>query len=203
MARRNDHTREELRELALEAAEHIVQTQGVEALSTRKVATAIGYSVGSLYSVFSNLDDLCWQLNTRTLTELLEELERQQAEEPKACLHAYGLIYLQFAQRHPERWRLLFEHRSPEGKQMPDALETQIATLFSYIDRCLATLFPAWSANELALRARTVWSGVHGIAQLQLGDKLFLQEPEGATQMLALLIDGLLKGWQQEGECHA
>lgn len=203
MARRNDHTREELRELALRAAEQVVQTQGVEALSTRKVAAGIGYSVGSLYSVFSNLDDLCWQLNMRTLGELLDQIETVHVDDPHTRLHDYAILYLHFAQRHPERWRLLFVHRSAEGKEMPAALAAQIGRLFGHVDLCLKDLFHAWSDDVVSLRARTLWSGVHGIVQLRLGDKLFLDDAQGADQMLALLIDGLIAGWQQEGSRHA
>lgn len=203
MARRNDHTREELRELALAAAEEIVQTQGVTALSTRKVAAGIGYSVGSLYTIFSNLDDLCWQLNMRTLAELLQLLQQQQMADPRACLHACALAYLQFAQRHPERWRLLFEHRSPEGKQMPEVLSAQIATLFSCVDVHLEQIFPACDEVELAIRTRTLWSGVHGMAHLRAGDKLFLDRSEDVSQMLTRLVDGLLDGWDREDSVHA
>ena len=52
MARRSDHSREELREMAITAAEQIVVEQGYEGLSARKVAAAIGYTVGTLYLVF-------------------------------------------------------------------------------------------------------------------------------------------------------
>ncbi|MEZ5601737.1 MAG: helix-turn-helix domain-containing protein, partial [Candidatus Competibacteraceae bacterium] len=63
MGRRNEHTREELRQIALEAAEELVAAQGLSGLSTRKVAARIGYTVGSLYMIFRNLDDLIAQMN--------------------------------------------------------------------------------------------------------------------------------------------
>lgn len=70
MARRSDHSRDELREMALTAAEQIVLENGYESLSARKVASAIGYTVGTLYLVFENLDDLVLQVNARTLDRL-------------------------------------------------------------------------------------------------------------------------------------
>lgn len=63
MGRRNEHTREELREISLRAAEQLVTAHGLDGLSARKVASAIGYTVGSLYMVFRNLDDLILQMN--------------------------------------------------------------------------------------------------------------------------------------------
>lgn len=74
MGRRNEHTREELREIALQAAEQLVAEHGLAGLSTRKVVGRIGYTVGSLYMVFRNLDDLIAQMNERTLETLQARL---------------------------------------------------------------------------------------------------------------------------------
>ncbi|HEX6398630.1 MAG TPA: TetR family transcriptional regulator, partial [Steroidobacteraceae bacterium] len=63
MGRRNEHSREELRDLALRAAADIVSESGAAALSMREVARRIGYTVGALYIVFENLDDLSVHLN--------------------------------------------------------------------------------------------------------------------------------------------
>ncbi|GAA0786250.1 TetR/AcrR family transcriptional regulator [Marinobacterium sediminicola] len=202
MARRNDHTREELHELALSAAEEILQTRGVQALSTRKVAAAIGYSAGSLYSVFSNLDDLCWQLNSRTLNELMAALKAVKVASPKTSLYAYADTYLAFAARYPERWRLLFEHRSSDSNRLPAELALRIESLFELIEKALSDLFQD-SAEVIAVRARVLWSGVHGIAQLRSGDKLFLHQADAERKMLDALIEGLLSGWSLEAERDA
>ncbi len=80
MGRRNEHSRDELRALALRAAGEIVAEGdgkgGVGALSMREVARRIGYTVGALYIVFENLDDLIVQLNEQTVIELRAALER-------------------------------------------------------------------------------------------------------------------------------
>ena len=76
MARRADHSREELCEIAMQAAERIVETDGLRALTARNVADAIGYSPGTLYNLFANLDELILQLNGRTLDALHDRLAR-------------------------------------------------------------------------------------------------------------------------------
>ncbi len=78
MARRSDHSREEIKELALNATEEIVAEAGFQALSARKVASAIGYTVGTIYLVFKNLDDLIMQVNARTLETLFKEVSAHQ-----------------------------------------------------------------------------------------------------------------------------
>ena len=80
MARRSDHSREEIKELALNATEEIVAEAGFQALSARKVASAIGYTVGTIYLVFKNLDDLIMQVNARTLETLFKEVSVHQSK---------------------------------------------------------------------------------------------------------------------------
>jgi AcrR family transcriptional regulator len=58
MARRSEHTQEQIKELILTAAETIIVKQGVAALTVRKIAQEIGYTVGSIYMVFANMQDL-------------------------------------------------------------------------------------------------------------------------------------------------
>ncbi|MBY4678449.1 TetR/AcrR family transcriptional regulator [Marinobacterium arenosum] len=196
MARRNDHSRDELQQMALQAAERLLDEQGAEALSTRKIAAAIGYSVGSLYQLFRNYDDLCWQINSRTLQQLLQALAPHDGKPPREALKAYALGYLQFAGQQPQRWSLLFEHRSPAELATPVELDGAIAQLFGLIEQPLAALLPEQPAQEIELAARTLWSGVHGVAVLSSKDKLFHADPGSAGRMVTDLIDRYLDGWR-------
>jgi AcrR family transcriptional regulator len=70
MGRRNDHTRKDIKEMAVKAGLDIIEENGFSGLSTRKVASKIGYSVGTLYNVFENFDDLVFHINALTLKDL-------------------------------------------------------------------------------------------------------------------------------------
>lgn len=203
MARRNDHSREELREMALVAAETLLQQEGIKALSARRVAAEIGYSAGSLYTVFTNLDDLCWQLNARTLAQLLAELDAVEVDEPAQRLLAYGRGYLDFAHHNPQRWALLFEHGTHGEVEAPAWLGERIESLFALVEACLQSLKPDMSRSECMLTARTLWSGVHGVAVLALRQKLFLNQARSAELMLQQLVHHFINGWLAEGKAHA
>src|SRR5262245_43721874 len=121
MGRRNEHSREELKELALRAAAEIVDANGAGALSMREVARRIGYTVGALYLVFENLDDLIVHLNERTVSELRMALERirGRVNQPAQNLRLLVAAYFGFALLHTARWRQVFEHRLPDGQKAP------------------------------------------------------------------------------------
>ncbi|GGO79432.1 hypothetical protein GCM10011348_13680 [Marinobacterium nitratireducens] len=195
MARPREHSAEELRELALSAAGRLLDEQGIEALSARRIAAAIGYSAATLYSVFRNLDDLCWHLNAQTLGQLHAALGAVGGSEPRAQLHAYAAAYVAFARAQPQRWSLLFEHRTSPGVDIPDWLGASIERLFERVEAPLRALAPAASEADIRLQARTLWGSVHGLAVLQQRGKLFLSGDQASLRMLPTLVDQYLDGW--------
>ena len=85
MARRSEHSLEELKALVLDAAETIVREEGFSGLKVRKIASEIGYTVGSIYMVFANMADLIMHINARTLDAIAAQLGQVQdanAEHP-------------------------------------------------------------------------------------------------------------------------
>ena len=63
MPRRKDHTRKELTALAIEGGRKIVIEKGPGALTARSVAKEIGYTAGTLYNLFANIDELTAAIN--------------------------------------------------------------------------------------------------------------------------------------------
>ncbi|MES0873843.1 TetR/AcrR family transcriptional regulator [Sinimarinibacterium thermocellulolyticum] len=174
MGRRNQHSREQQRDMAIAAAELILVREGFGGLSMRKVADAIGYTVGQLYLIFENQDDLLAIINERTTDAIYGHL-RDRAEtivEPLARLRALAAAYIEFAQRHPHRFRMLFEHQLPPAMQPRPSSELRIKRMFELVESTLAPLLPRTSPARLRQTAATLWSGVHGIAALAVGGKL-------------------------------
>lgn len=174
MGRRNLHTREQQREMAIAAAELILVREGIDDLSMRKVAQAIGYTVGNLYLLFQNQDDLLAALNERTADAVYVYLRDaiEPLDDPRERLSAMARGYIEFATRNPNRWRLLFEHRLPEEMKPRPSADTRIRRLFELVESTLTALEPRRKPETLRLRATTLWSGVHGICSLAVSGKL-------------------------------
>lgn len=202
MARRSDHTREQLHDMALSASETIVSKQGVDALSTRKVAAEIGYSVGTLYQVFTNLDDLIFQLNNRTLARLQTQMLQQQRFDAMNRLKRYGHCYLQFAAHQPPLWQLLFEHKAAYPEQRPEQLLNNIDALFSLVKQALSELKPSEQQDKITLAANALWSAIHGITVLMLQHKLEAGQLEPSLNTVDCLINNFLAGWINKGNDH-
>jgi AcrR family transcriptional regulator len=196
LGRRGEHSKEEIVAMALDAAVALLEEEGPERLTTRAVAQRIGYTAGSLYFVFRNRDDLVLQVNMRTLDELRDSLERALSDgaEPNGGLLALGRCYLDFAERHPTRWRLVFEHNLPDQASLPSSLEDRIDALFELICTALAARSPSLGRQALRLAAQSLWGGVHGVAVLSITGKLGAGGDRPAQHLVDDLIGTYLAG---------
>jgi AcrR family transcriptional regulator len=174
MGRRNEHTQEQQREMALSAAELLIVKEGIGAFSMRKVATAIGYTVGNLYLLFANQDDLLAAINERTADAIHAFLQDacEPHADPRERLRAMGTAYIDFAQRHPHRFRLMFEHQLPADMQPRTSTDMRLKRLFDLVERNLKPLVPGAKPEALRGAAAALWSAVHGVCVLTVSGKL-------------------------------
>jgi len=195
MARRSDHTREEIKEMALTAAEHIVAMEGFQGLSARKIAKAIGYTVGTLYLVFKNLEELIFHVNARTLDTLYAEMvdASTHCTTPESCVLALGNSYIHYANNHSRRWGMIYEHLTPEDETIPDWYQAKVSRMFALVEQALEPM-ASISAAERKRAARVLWSGVHGICTLQHANKLDVVGEASGQELAESLIGNYLKG---------
>ena len=199
MARRKDHTPEELTELVLSLVLSALQTEPADQLSLRKLAKAVGYSPGTLINLFGSYAKLILAANARTLDIISQQLasvmtEMDSAEEK---LHHFAQAYLAFAQEHPHQWRILFEHHLEEDEDIPQWQLSRINALFDMIETCLKDLNPKADEEKRHEASRVIWAAVHGICALSIDDKLFAQDDVGGTNMITSLLDHYLFSWKQ------
>lgn len=183
--------------MALAAAERIVRREGYAGLSARKVAKPIGYTVGTLYLVFKNLDDLILQVNARTLDDLHEATKRAYArfDDPQPRVLALGRSYIEFATEHSYRWSMIFEHQLPKGEDWPDWYSEKVARTFALVEEALMPLSRNRSPEHLKQAARALWGGVHGICILALTNKLDISDVGSVQSLTDSLISNYLKGF--------
>ena len=102
--------------------------------------------------------------------------------------------YCDFAADNLELWRALFEHRMEPGKPVPDWAIRDQMELFRHIYAPLAELFPTHAPNELSIRARSLFSAVHGMVALGLEQKL-IAVPIGALRHeIATVVSATVSG---------
>lgn len=197
MARRSEHSQEEIKEMVLKAAETIVIEDGVGELKVRRVAMDIGYTVGSIYMVFDNMADLMLHIKGRTLDDIAKHLKQGVgAGSAENTIVQLSKNYLLFATENYNRWNMIFEHRQTEQELIPDWYQEKVNTVFMLVELQFERLSTSTDSEQNKLAARALWSGVHGICTLSLSGKMGLLGLNNIESTVLLLVDSFIKGWK-------
>jgi len=199
MGRRSSHTPEELRELIIDAATDVIERTGLAGLSAREIARRIGYSAGTLYNVFADIDDLVLTIEQR----LLEKLALRLNEVPKttdATQHLCDLAaaYLAFTQERPRLWNLLFEHHMPHDWKVPPNFQARMDALLGIVEQGLVPITANADPARTQRAARVLWASVHGITSLGTADKLTNVTAENAALLVDDAVRTYVRGLQAE-----
>ncbi|MDH3382221.1 MAG: TetR/AcrR family transcriptional regulator [Flavobacteriaceae bacterium] len=92
------------------AAHQIISKEGVDALSMRKLAEAIGIKGPSIYKHFSSKDELLNSLKSEGLDRLYHLMSKavKKTDPPIQNLISLSMAYQEFAKKHPEEFKLIF-----------------------------------------------------------------------------------------------
>lgn len=198
MARRSDHSREELLELMVSTGERLMAEEGLAKFSARKLAAEVGYTVGTVTHLFGSYDMLVLHITARTLDRWFEDLARTLATRRKpATFEDLALYYIDYAGEHYHAWMALFEHTLPADMPLPDWYTPKLRRFFELLE---GMMLPYVGGNRRKARraARVLWAGIHGICILSLSRKLDLVESESARVLAKAFVETYLRGLTAE-----
>jgi len=198
MARRSEHSQEEIKEMVLKAAETIVVEEGFSELKVRKVAMQIGYTVGSIYMVFDNMADLIMHVKGRTLDDISQQLKLVVNEDnAEQTIEQLAKTYLAYASHNFNRWSMIFEHHLSENDVVPEWYQQKVDNVFSLVEAQFKRLSAEHNEEQCKMAAHALWSGVHGVCTLSLTGKLDLVGVNNIENIVVMLVDNFIKGWKQ------
>jgi len=199
MARRKDHSRDELKDLILDKSWTIVGKNGFAALTARRIAGEIGYTPGTIYNLFQSMDDLYLAVNRRTLDLLYSVLSDPECNNPKKPpvenMKKMAASYLRFSAEYRQHWLMLFNHRMPEHRQTGNLHQGKVELLFVPLENLLQAYFPPRQSQKRKMAARVLWASVHGLCFLQETGKISLVDDKAPPSAMAeYLIDTFIAG---------
>jgi AcrR family transcriptional regulator len=194
MARRSDHTREELTELAIQAAIKLIEEHGFAQFSARQVAAKIGYTVGTIYNVFGSYDALLFHVHARTLDHWYDFLQTRLKRGRGERLRVLARGYVEYARTHYNRWLALFEHHRDKSTPVPEWYQERIKRFFAMLEDTI----PSAAGRRAKRDAQVLWAGIHGISILSLTGRLDLIGAESTDALVNALIDNYLAAFETE-----
>lgn len=173
MGRRGHHTYEQLHNMIIEAAFDILKNQGIANVSTRKISKQIGYTVGTLYIIFKNQEEIYLHINSKTIDLICNFISSDMQDCPKdKILEKLAESYHNFAITNFNLWQMLFEYTFAKESEMPRWYSEKILELDTLILSYIKQVFPNKSDQELMLLLSTYSAAIHGTVTLAIRGKL-------------------------------
>lgn len=202
MARRNRHSRIEIKNMILDSAGEIIVREGVAKLTARQIAADIGYTVGSIYMVFPSMADVVMHFNASTLDNIADRLalvREQEKDFLEQSIEELAKTYLNYASRNFNRWHIVFDYRPSDIQKLErDWFQQRIDALIIQFAIPLQQLAPHRTTPEITLAAKSLWASIHGIAVLFLVGKPSASPPEHLHDSAVLLVRSFIRGWKND-----
>ncbi|WP_369249853.1 TetR/AcrR family transcriptional regulator [Streptomyces sp. R41] len=180
---RRELERAERERLIVTAARELAETEGWDAVTTRRLAAEIEYSQPVLYSHFKGKGAIMAAVAVRGFAGPAEEQRaaRTEASDPSGTLVAVGAAYTEFGERRPALYDAMFTHAADLPFATPEA-PPALGDAFGEPHR---TIRPLAGDDDQGILTETFWSGPHGLVTLMRSGRL---PREGHDRRLSLLI---------------
>ncbi len=160
---------DDLGQRLLDAAAHLLATEGPGALSTRRVSAEVGTSTTAIYSLLGSKHELVRALYVEGFRRLGVHLAQvETTDDPLADLGALGLAYHRSATDNPEFYDVMFGSPVPEFTPSPADGAFALTTLQVLIDAVGRCVDAGVFIGDAADIARELWAVNHGVTSLGL-----------------------------------
>lgn len=200
MGRRSDHSPDQIREMTISVAQALLEKEGPKAVTARAIAKAIGYTPGTLYNVFRDLDDIRLHVNARSLDLLRVNLhntriaaQQREGATVESVLLELAQAQLDFIREKPTLWQQLFRYSLPPGQPLPSWYQGRIADTMRELEYVLEAEFPD-DPERLRHLTRTLWSSFFGLCEIASYSRLSAAMGDTVESMTRTLVGLFLTG---------
>ena len=162
-----------LRESLIQWGTHVLDTEGLNALSLRGIAKLAGVSPGAPAHHFGDKKGLLAAIAAQGFRDMIALRVARLATVPEADamgqLRALLLSHLEFAHAHPARFHIMYGPDLSRPADYPELVETGNAS-FSMLRNAVLRVLPESRSDVLSddELAHVVWACVHGMATLRM-----------------------------------
>ncbi|WP_300542355.1 TetR/AcrR family transcriptional regulator [Maricaulis sp.] len=189
----------EVREQALQAAGELLAEKGLKGMQARTIASRAGLSVGSIYKLFGDIDDLIRELNLQTYRDIAvhHEAALDKAGLPETQVFDRVMVlaraYIEFVVTQNARWMALLSFNSRHGAMAPREYRETEDALFGFVESVLAPA-PGFADPRFRARAaRALWASVHGIVTVTLPNSAYDDPVADALDQIGMIAGGVIR----------
>ncbi|WP_433438102.1 TetR/AcrR family transcriptional regulator [Nonomuraea sp. CA-141351] len=192
IAARRARERAQRHQLIITAARELAESEGWDAVTTRRLSERVEYSQPVLYSHFKGKDAIVRAVAIEGFAELASKLRaareasQEPGDDPKAVLRQVAMAYLDFARTHSALYEAMFV--MPIA--VPFATEETPEELREAFGEFVRALEPVAGKYHPGTFAEVVWAALHGLATLTHDRRI---PAEHQQDRIDLLMDQLTR----------
>lgn len=191
MARRSDHSKEEIKALAIKHAYDLVEEKGEAGFKARDIAKRMGYTVGTLYYVFDDMENLRFHVCSK-IVDCLYNTALQELPKKKNKINFHITSYMEFSQTNPNLWIFLYSHNTSTGNNTPRWFLEKLDRLFFLYSEAF---YPYTKNKKAAVKAaHVILASMHGMCVLALNARPDRMNSADPVSMAKHLVKVYLKG---------
>jgi AcrR family transcriptional regulator len=179
----------------VDAAARLLAEEGPAALSTRRLAAAVGTSTMAVYTHFGGMDDLVRAMVREGFARLHDRMARvRTTEDPVADVITLGHAYRDNALEYPHLYSVMFGGSALGGFALTDDDRQHgrytLLVLVDAVARAMAA--GRFRTEDTQLVAQQMWIALHGLVTLDVGG--YLVPPYDAETCLDAQLRALMLG---------
>jgi AcrR family transcriptional regulator len=192
---RRERYRSELRAETLTAARKLIQEEGYQGLTIRKLATRMECSPMALYSYFADKQALLSALALEGFEKVAKRFDSTVHRDPLTAVSRVLLDYIAYAEENPHEYRILFLSVETLGELKLSREDLQernpaFGALFKRVETCIKA--GALTGDPFAV-STVLWTAAHGAASLLITAQQFPFDNRRlyAEEVVATILSGV------------
>ena len=190
VSERRERDREATKNLIIDTAYKMIEQDGIENLTIRKIAKIIEYSPMTIYGYFKNKEEIMLSISMKAYDYFLEKSDLHLDKDPEARIRSRLREYCNFGINNPNMYKAIwFSGFAKERGTNKVFQKNGIEMLCSDVDDGVKNKI--FKDVDVEIYGVIIWASIHGLTQTLLnGD-----DPSSAelqiSSFINLIIDGL------------
>lgn len=174
----------------------LIKEKGAEFLTARKLSEASGYSVGTIYNQFGNMDNFILIQNYLTLDSLYARLSQMQSSgTPYQRLNLYTREFINFVLENKNLWFLVHNfHLHNNNRRFSKIYLRRVVQITQLMENAFKALFPDIPLPERILSLQVLWLSLFSLSSFLTTDALDSFSKINKNSLCELLLNTYLAG---------
>jgi len=188
-------SKDNIQENLIQTGRAIVEQKGVEFLTARKLSEASGYSVGTIYNQFGNMDNFILIQNYLTLEALYKKFLEIKETNPYERLNKYVSVFVSFVMENKNFWFMVYKfHLNQSERSFSVTYLKHISKMIMLIDKTFKELYPNLKTKKRYVSVQVLWITLFALSSLLTTDSLKTYSKLKQIKICAFVLNTYLTG---------